>query len=120
MSLKKDKKGKDKESEIICFECKEPGYLRSECPKLKKNSKKKAPKKKAMMATWKDLDKEQEGTKSQEKEEIVTNLCFMADIVFEEETKVLDYELNSHIMIFRKHMMNFWMTLKHLLFTMLL
>ena len=48
---KKDKKGKAKQSEIICFECNEPGHLRSECPKLKKNSKKKVPKKKTMMAT---------------------------------------------------------------------
>ena len=55
---KKDKKGKVKQSKIICFECKEPRYLRSECPKLKKSSKKKEPKKKAMMATWKDLDEE--------------------------------------------------------------
>ena len=59
--LKKNKKGKAKQSEIICFECKELGYLGSECPKLKNNSKKKAPKKKPMIATWKDLDEEQEG-----------------------------------------------------------
>ena len=39
-----------------------------ECPKLKKTSRKKAPKKKAMMDTWEDLDAEQEGTKSQEEE----------------------------------------------------
>ena len=53
---KKDKKGKAKQSEIICYEYKEPRHLRSECPKLKKSSRKKAPKKKAMMATWEDLD----------------------------------------------------------------
>ena len=29
--LKKDKKGKAKQSEVICFECKEPGHVRSEC-----------------------------------------------------------------------------------------
>ena len=55
---KNDKKGKAKQSEIICFKCKEPGHTRSKCPKLKKSSKKKAPKKNAMMATWKDLDEE--------------------------------------------------------------
>ena len=48
---KKDKKGKAKQSEIICFKCKDPGHMRSKCPKLKKSSKKKAPKKNAMMAT---------------------------------------------------------------------
>ena len=40
---------------------KEARHLRSKYPKLKKNSRKKAPKKKAMMATWEDLDEEQEG-----------------------------------------------------------
>ena len=49
---KKDKKVEVKKSEIICFKCKEPRHLRSECPKLKKNSKKKA-----MMATWEDLER---------------------------------------------------------------
>ena len=46
-----DKKGKGKQNEITCYECKEPRHLISECLKLKKNLKKKAPKKKAMMAT---------------------------------------------------------------------
>ena len=35
---------------------------------------------------------EQERTESQEEEKIVANLCFMADVVFEEETEVLDSE----------------------------
>ena len=33
---KKDKKGKAKQDEVICFKCKEPGHVRSECPRLKK------------------------------------------------------------------------------------
>ena len=53
---KKDKKGRAKQDEIICFECKEPGHVRSECPRLKKASRKKITKKKAMMAIWEDLD----------------------------------------------------------------
>ena len=48
---KVDKKRKAKQNEIICFEWKETKHLSSECPKLKKSSRKKAPKKKAMMAT---------------------------------------------------------------------
>ena len=55
---KKNKKGKAKQDEIICFECKEPGHVRSECPRLKKASKKKTTKKKAIMVTWEDLDEE--------------------------------------------------------------
>ena len=52
---KKEKKGKAKQNEIICHECKEPRHLRFECPKLKKSSRKKTPKKKAMMVIWEDL-----------------------------------------------------------------
>ena len=58
---KKDKKEKEKQSEIICYKYKESGHLRLECPKLKKSSKKKEHKKKVMMATCDDLDEEQEG-----------------------------------------------------------
>ena len=42
------------------------------------------------MAILEDLDKEQEATESHEEEDIVARLCFMVDIVSEEETKVLD------------------------------
>ena len=56
--MKKGKKGKAKQGKVICFECKEPRHVKSECPRLKKNLKKKAPKKTAMMATWEDLDEE--------------------------------------------------------------
>ena len=55
---KKDKKGKTKQNEITCYECKELRHLRTECPKLKKNLIKKVPEKKATMATWEDLDEE--------------------------------------------------------------
>ena len=61
---KKDKKGKANQDEVICFECKEPGHVRSECPRLKKNSKKKIPKRKAMVATWEDHDEKQESLES--------------------------------------------------------
>ena len=64
LAPKKDKRGKLKQDEIICFECKEPGHIRSECPRLKKVSKKKITKKKAMMATWEDLDEDQENAES--------------------------------------------------------
>ena len=40
-----DKKGKSQQNEITCYEYKEPELLRSECPKLKKNFRKEAPKK---------------------------------------------------------------------------
>ena len=91
--LKKDKKDKTKQDEIICFECKEPGHVRFECPRLKKTSRKKTTKKKAMMATQEDLDEEQENVESQDEEEIVANLYFIADIVSKKKTEVSDSEL---------------------------
>ncbi|KAH9754766.1 hypothetical protein KPL71_015546 [Citrus sinensis] len=58
------KNQKEKKEVIICYECKKPGHIRSECPLLNKL------KKKAMVATWDDSDEEE----SQE----VSNLALMA------------------------------------------
>ena len=56
--LKKDKKGKAKQDEVIYFKCKELGHTRLECPRLKKTSKNKTTKKTAMIATWEYLNEE--------------------------------------------------------------
>ena len=56
---KKQSSGK----EVICFEFKEPGHYKNECPKLKKDriSKKNFSKgKKGLMATWDDSKSEEE------------------------------------------------------------
>ena len=37
--------------------CKKAGHIKSECPRLKKATKKKTSKEKAMMATWEVLDR---------------------------------------------------------------
>ena len=44
------------------------------------------------MATLNDLDEEQENIESQEEEEIMANLCFIANMISEEETEVSDSE----------------------------
>ncbi|MQM12424.1 hypothetical protein Taro_045342 [Colocasia esculenta] len=90
------KKGKDfrkpegkevKKSEPICYECKKPGHIKAECPKLKKmefrkndSSKKfKRYKKKVMAAAWSnDSDSDSESSSSEEEEE-KANLAFMAN-----------------------------------------
>ena len=66
-------KEKDKEQSLICYECKKSGHFKSECPQLKKSSKKY--KKKAMMAIWSGSDVssfEEEDSNEQ------ANLCLMA------------------------------------------
>ena len=64
------------------------------------------------MATREDFDEEQENVESQGEEEIVANLCFMADIVSEEETEVSDYELEL-LKIFKKRTIISWMILNY-------
>ena len=55
---------------LFALNAKNMEHVISKCPRLKDTSKKKTPKKKAMMATWEDLDEEQENTESQEEEEM--------------------------------------------------
>ena len=42
--------------EVVCYECKEPGHYKNECPKLQKDRPKRSGdrKKKVLMATWDD------------------------------------------------------------------
>ncbi|CAA0827393.1 Unknown protein [Striga hermonthica] len=71
-SKRKEQK-KDAETSITCFECHQPGHIKANCPKLKKDRKFK---KKAMVATWSDS----EDSSSSEDEECTetANICFMA------------------------------------------
>ena len=71
------------------------------------------------MATWQDLDEEQENVESQGEEGIISNLYFMADIISEKETEVSDFDLELH-KIFKNHMVISWMTFNYLLPIMLL
>ena len=81
--------------ETTCFECKEPGHIKSECPKLKKESKpKKAYKaKKSLMATWDDSDSEEV-----ESDEEHGNIALMAKTgreVLSEDELISDEESDS-------------------------
>ncbi|MQL86331.1 hypothetical protein Taro_018864 [Colocasia esculenta] len=90
------KKGRDfkkpevkdvKKSELICYECKKPGHIKAECPKLKKtefkkkdNSKKfKRYKKKAMAAAWNNESESDSESSSSNEEEQKANLAFMTN-----------------------------------------
>ena len=62
-------------NEAICFECKEPGHYRNDCPKLKKDKKPKKGSKgrKGLMATWDDSESEDEAS-----DEEHANMALMA------------------------------------------
>ncbi|MQL79838.1 hypothetical protein Taro_012266 [Colocasia esculenta] len=77
-----------KRSEPICYECKKPGRIKAECPKLKKTEFKKKDnmkkfkkyKKKAMTAAWNNESELDSESSSNEEEEEKANLAFMANI----------------------------------------
>ncbi|MQM16041.1 hypothetical protein Taro_048994 [Colocasia esculenta] len=77
-----------KRSEPTCYECKKPGHIKVECPKLKKvefkkkdNTKKfKRYKKKAMAVAWDNNSDSDSESSSSEEEEEKANLAFMANI----------------------------------------
>ncbi|KAK8681359.1 hypothetical protein V6N13_053763 [Hibiscus sabdariffa] len=75
----KNKNREEEKDQLICYECKKPGHIRTECPQLKKKSFGKKKKLKAHVATWSDEES------SDEDEEEIANLCLMA---LDDEPKV--------------------------------
>ncbi|MQM10854.1 hypothetical protein Taro_043752 [Colocasia esculenta] len=82
-------KGKEfKKTEPICYECKKPGHIKAECPKLKKTKFRKKDsskklrkyKKKAMAAAWDNNSDSDSESSSSEEEEEKANMAFMANI----------------------------------------
>nr|QCQ81933.1 hypothetical protein [Ammopiptanthus mongolicus] len=65
-----------REDSTICYECRKPGHIRTECPQLKK-APKKLRKKKSMMATWEDLD--ESSSESEDEHTESAHICLMAD-----------------------------------------
>ena len=81
---KNSKEVPQKKEQIICYECKKPGHIKAECPKLRKFSKDKKKGKKAMIAAW--GESESESSSDEERDSEVANLCFMAN----KEEEILD------------------------------
>ncbi|KAA0033952.1 zf-CCHC domain-containing protein/DUF4219 domain-containing protein/UBN2 domain-containing protein [Cucumis melo var. makuwa] len=77
LSTQKESKGeKNKKDEVIYYECKKAGYIRTDCPFLKSSKKSK---KKAVKATWDD------SSKSESEVEEMANLGLMAHSDKEDE-----------------------------------
>ena len=70
-----------KTKEVTCYECKKPGHIKSECPKLKFKNKGAKDKRKAFKATWDNSSE----SKLEEDQDEVANLCFMT---FEDDIEV--------------------------------
>ena len=73
-SDQKDPKGES--SEIICYECRKSGHMRSDCPRLNKKKRWTSKKdKKKSLVTWEDLDKSSNDSSNEE----TANICLMTD-----------------------------------------
>ncbi|MQM12743.1 hypothetical protein Taro_045663, partial [Colocasia esculenta] len=87
--FKKSEGIEQKKAEPLCYECKKPGHIRAECPKLKKTEFRKKDssrkfrrhKKKAMVAAWDNSSDSDSESSSTSEEEEKANLAFMADVI---------------------------------------
>ncbi|KAH9750717.1 Integrase catalytic domain-containing protein [Citrus sinensis] len=80
------KNQKEKKEVIICYECKKPGHIRSECPLFNKL------KKKAMVAT---CDESDEDSSDEEESQEVSNLALMAIVDYDDLNEGLKKKKNK-------------------------
>ncbi|XP_015959931.1 uncharacterized protein LOC107483827 [Arachis duranensis] len=65
-------------NKVICYNCKEAGHFKTDCPKLKKEEKAKKGKKKGLMASWEDLENDSD---EDEESETKSQTCLIANHV---------------------------------------
>lgn len=84
---------KSSRKEVVCYECKEPGHFKSDCPKFQKEK----PEKKSLMATWDDSESSES---SSESEDDCANMAFLADTDDEAESSGSESEYDSNEVFF--------------------
>ena len=84
-----------RESDIICYECKKSGHIKSECPILKKANKRFKKKSKAMAATWSDSD---DSSNDDDVEEVAVgfSLCLNTSNMFKIAAEIQQAQRNIH------------------------
>ncbi|GAB2288307.1 hypothetical protein Dimus_037988 [Dionaea muscipula] len=85
-----DEDNKKKKDEIICYGCKKPRHIKSECPKEKVKKKYFKGKKKSFMATW--YVSEDDSSSDESKQEEKANICLMAREDEENEDLEVDFD----------------------------
>ncbi|XP_057755057.1 uncharacterized protein LOC130974270 [Arachis stenosperma] len=80
-------------SKVTCFNCKEMGHFKSDCPKLKKEEKPKKVKKKGLMATWEDLENDSDD--DDEESETKSQHCLMQNFILKAENDFLKEKLRE-------------------------
>ena len=89
----KDRKENKDKDQVICYECNKPGHYKSECPNLKKKSRRDfKEKKKSLMATWDDSE-----SSSSDEDDEQANIALMVTTDSDSDIEnVVNSELNSH------------------------
>ena len=93
---------KTRNKEVVCFECKEPGHYKSDCPKLQKEKPKKKftkEKKKSLMATWDDSESSEEESESEDEH---ANIALMANTSDDTSSSDSDSEAEEVFSIFSR------------------
>ncbi|XP_016164692.1 uncharacterized protein LOC107607233 [Arachis ipaensis] len=84
-------------SKVICHNCKEVGYFKFNCLKLKKEDKGKKKKKKVLMASWEDLENDSD---EEEDSEYEAQVCFMTGEDQLDEVNYYDLSINDlHVIV---------------------
>ena len=95
----KGESSKRENDPIVCYECKKLGYIKFECPILKKQSKK--PNKKAMVAPWSDSD-----AFDDDSYDVKVVILFLMTIDDSKVTSISCDSRHIHLMNYKMHLRN--------------
>ncbi|MQL90655.1 hypothetical protein Taro_023254 [Colocasia esculenta] len=85
-----------KSDRVVCYNCRKPGHLKSECPESLKKAQPRwtKSKQKAMVGTWSE-EEDDDDEESSEAEESQSRICLMARGEEEDEEEKLPLQENK-------------------------